>query len=235
MTEENNIPDTFDIPYHRTRPENAEINQARAQTKEWQEANLEGAEKRVNDPHWQANHREVLDHINSDPTICQKRLDRIQEVTSTKEWKEAQLNGIRNIRDNNPDWAANISAGHEKLRQTDEYWKQREEVGNKLKNDPNHGKAVKEGVKDRWNKPENLSDCPHCGMIDIDNANYALKHGDRCWLKDKKLIGYDEEGVQVEVVNITLLEQKGFSKSIIKERIRKGGKHKKLFWKLETK
>ena len=89
-------------------------------------------------------------------------------------------------------------------------------------------------MKDRWNKQENLSDCPHCLMTSIDNANYTRHHGDNCWLKDKVLVGYSDDGKEIIFTSILSIEDYGCSINVIKNKIKKGGKHKKLFWKLRN-
>lgn len=145
----------------------------------WLEANKEGAEKRTHDINWQQNHKAALDRINGDEAVSVKRNKKIKEVTSSAEWKNNQLEGCRTKRANNPNWKSNIKKGFEKLKDDPNYIETRKKVAAKLTGNDDFRNSVKEGVKDRWLKEENLTACPHCGKT-VDNANYKRWHGDKC-------------------------------------------------------
>jgi hypothetical protein len=94
---------------------------------------------------------------------------------------------------------------------------------------------IRKGLEGRWDKPENLSDCPHCGMKSVVNANYKKYHGDACWLKNKTIIGYTKEKVLVSSKDIPDLEKQGYNMPMIKDRIKVGERYqyKNMYWKLE--
>lgn len=114
-----------------------------------------------------------------DPRWCEKQKAGIQKKTKTKEWKENQLHGIRTIRANSS-WKENVKKGA--LKREHENTFDRKALNNKLSKSKKWLNAIKEGMKDRWEKPQNLSTCPHCGKK-CDNANYKKWHGDNCKFK----------------------------------------------------
>jgi hypothetical protein len=110
-----------------------------------------------------------------------KQKEGITKKTKTKEWKDNQLNGTRNIRANGS-WRENVKKGALKREQENTF--DRKKLNKELSQSKEWHDAVKKGVKDRWNKPENLTKCPHCGKL-CDNANYKRWHGDNCKQKGK--------------------------------------------------
>lgn len=112
----------------------------------------------------------------SNPQWKQKQKQGIKKKTKTKEWKDNQLKGARTIRANGT-WNINVRKGAQK--REDENTFDRKALNKKVIASKKWRDAVKQGMKDRWNKPENLTKCPHCGKL-CDNANYKRWHGDNC-------------------------------------------------------
>lgn len=111
-----------------------------------------------------------------DPRWKEKQKQGIQKKTKTKTWKQNQLKGIKTIRANGS-WKQNVKKGATKRERENKF--DRKALNTKLSKSENWLKAIKKGMKDRWEKPKNLSTCIHCGKT-CDNANYKKWHGDNC-------------------------------------------------------
>jgi hypothetical protein len=93
--------------------------------------------------------------------------------------------------------------------------------------------AIKEAIRLARAKPENFSDCSHCGLLHISNQNYKKYHGDQCWLKGKLIVAYIDEKVLFTYTNIIDIQSE-HSLTDLKGAIKHGHKYKKMFWKLIT-
>jgi hypothetical protein len=121
--------------------------------------------------------RGVNNAIQADnPEWKEKQKKGIVKKTNTKEWKDKQLNGTRTIRANGS-WTENVKKGAIKREQENTF--DRKGLNKKIRESKKWKNAVKKGIKDRWKKPENLTECPHCNKL-CDNANYKRWHGDNC-------------------------------------------------------
>jgi len=95
-------------------------------------------------------------------------------------------------------------------------------------------KAIRDAIRLNRAKPENFTDCPHCGILHVGNQNYKKYHGDACWLKGKSIVAYIDEKVLFTFENQIDLQTQGHNLQEAKSAIKNGKKYKKMFWKLIT-
>ena len=183
--------------------------------------------KKAKDPKW----REQNAKNNADPVIRAKRKASMPDQSGENNpfWKRSHTDEVlKKI----SDLKKGKTAHNKGTKHTDEALKKmrkpRSEKGKQ---------AIKEAIRLARAKPENFSDCSHCGLLHISNQNYKKYHGDACWLKGKSIVGCTaDQVVVVQVDNQIDLEAKGYSVDSVKTRIKKNDSmhYKKLFWKLIT-
>ena len=168
---------------------------------------------------------------NADPVIRAKRQESMPDQTGENNpfWKHSHTDEAKKkISDANsgkPAHNKGISPTKEALKKMR---KPRSETGKK---------AIRDAIRLNRAKPENFTDCPHCGILHVGNQNYKKYHGDACWLKGKSIVGCTaDQVVVVQVDNQIDLETKGYSVETVRTKIKKNDSthYKKLFWKLIT-
>lgn len=150
-------------------------NAKKAEDPDWQKATKEGAKKRSKDPNWKKKNTQATRKLAKSQNwkIAQKQ--GIQKSVKTEEWKNNHKQGIKQRK--NTDWVENVKRGAIKREQQNTF--NRKELNRKTFASKKWQDAMKRGMKDRWDKPKNLSTCPHCGKT-CDNANYKKWHGNNC-------------------------------------------------------
>lgn len=112
----------------------------------------------------------------SNPEWQKKQKEGIKKKVQTQEWKINQLHGTRTIRANGT-WKENVKKGALKREQENTF--DRKALNKQLSKTKKWQDSIKKGMKERWNKPKNLTTCQHCGKT-YDNANFKKWHGDNC-------------------------------------------------------
>ena len=180
--------------------------------------------KKAKDPKW----REQNAKNNADPVIRAKRKASMPDQSGENNpfWKHSHTDEVlKKISDANkgkPAYNKGISPTKKVLKKMR---KPRSETGKK---------AIRDAIRLNRAKPENFTDCPHCGILHVGNQNYKKYHGDACWLKGKSIVAYIDEKVLFTFENQIDLQAQGHYLQEVKGAIKNDKKYKKLFWKLIT-